>query len=152
MKILIVEDDYLQADSIYETLKQILSARIEGISTESEFRSRIQEIEKDPPDVVIMDVMLRWTDPSPELDLDLAPPDIRNKGFYRAGVRCAALLGERERTKNIPIIFYTILERADLEVDIKKLSRIGEIVHLRKESDADPLIDLINDLVRQRRP
>jgi len=146
MNILIVEDDYLQADSIYEKVKQAFRLAPQKISTEQQFRTQLNEIEKQPPDLIIMDVMLRWTDPSPDLDIESTPPEVLHQGFYRAGVRCGRLLADSEILRRTPIILYTILERADLENDLKELSGRLRIVHLRKESDPDPLIQLIRDL------
>jgi hypothetical protein len=89
--------------------------------------------------------MLPWTDPSPTIE---APPaEILEQGFYRAGVRCAKLLAKNEKTKDIPIILYTVLEPADLEEELKELD-LGRVVHIRKDSDDDRIIDVVRELTQ----
>ena len=145
MRILIVEDDYLQADWVYAKLEQAFpDAKFDRVSTESEFRSRFDEIANMGPGVVVMDVMLRWADPSPELVL---PP--KYEGFYRAGLRCERMLAGDERTSHVPVILYTVLERTDLNHELPSLPE--HVQYLPKESDLDPLIRKIGELTRQPR-
>jgi hypothetical protein len=93
-----------------------------------------------------MDVMLPWTDPSPTIEPP--PREVVEEGFYRAGIRCARLLATNKTTKHIPVILYTVLERADLEDQIRELSSLANVVHLRKDSDDDRIIDLIRELTK----
>ncbi|MCI0488512.1 MAG: hypothetical protein L0229_18140 [Blastocatellia bacterium] len=149
MKILIIDDDHLQAEWIHENLERAFpSAKIEHINTELEFRSRLDGIAENPPDIVVLDVMLRWTDPSPKVQL---PPDddVIKEGFYTAGLRCEKLLAQNERTSNIPVILYTVLERADLNQHMQTTR--SNVNYLAKESDPEPLIELIRDTMRQQR-
>src|SRR2546425_8168130 len=112
MTILVIEDDYLQADWIRQKLTEAMpNANIRLIATEAEFRSQFENIANQDPDVVVMDVMLRWADPSP--DLTPPPQDVREEGFYRAGLRCERMLAEDNRTSRVPVILYTVLELAD---------------------------------------
>jgi DNA-binding NarL/FixJ family response regulator len=146
MKILIVEDDHLQADWIRTTLESGLEgANVEHIRTEHDFQQHFDEIASDPPNVVVMDVMLRWSDPAPEIP---APPDnVRTEGFYRAGLRCSRLLARNERTTRIPVILFTVLEHSDLEDELQKLGR--NIIYLRKEADADQLVAAVRSRLPQ---
>jgi hypothetical protein len=139
MKILIIEDDYLDADWICRLLKQAFhSIKLVHISTESEFLSRFDEIAEDPPDIFIIDMMLRWANPSK--DMVEPPHEVIEGKFHRAGFRCQRRLSAREETKDKAVIFYTVLDRHDLG----KLPR--NVFHLRKDSDPDPLIRLIRAL------
>lgn len=148
MRILIVEDDYLQADWIYAGLEQALpSAQFDRVSTESEFRSRFDEIANKGPDVVVMDVMLRWANPIP--GLVLPPDDVQEEGFYRAGLRCERMLARDDRTSRVPVILYTVLERTDLNHELPSLPE--HVQYLPKESDLGPLIQKITELTRQPR-
>ncbi len=148
MRILIVEDDYLQARWIHDRLKEgFPGAELVCINTESEFRSRFDEIAELPPDVVVMDVMLRWADPTP--DLTLPPKEIQQEGFYRAGLRCERRLAGDERTSQIPVILYSVLERADLSTELMNLPK--HVQHLPKQSDLTPLIQKIKELTKQPR-
>jgi CheY-like chemotaxis protein len=151
MHILIVEDDYIQASSLQEALRQALGREgrkidIDRIATEERFRAKLGEIARDKPDVIIMDVMLRWTDaaePLPE-----APEEVRREGYHRAGIRCQRLLAENPETRNIPVIFYTVLEESDLKPELEDL--VGNFVYLSKNSSVAPLVEEIRRRTRSR--
>jgi CheY-like chemotaxis protein len=116
MRILVVEDDHLQSDSTLHNLsREIPGVSLIHIPTEFEFRARFDEIVSSKPDVIVMDVMLRWDDPKPDLQI---PPDVAEGGFRRAGIRCKSLLAENEQTRDIPVIFYTVLDSAEVRQDI----------------------------------
>ena len=145
MKILIVEDDHLQVDLIRARLQSAIThLGVRVVSTESEFRARLSEIEADTPDVIVMDVMLRWADPEPELKRP--PKDIHDEGYYRAGLRCQRLLAERERTRNVPVILYTVLDRNDLAETIASLP--SNVIHIGKWTP-ESLVTEIRRLTRR---
>lgn len=142
MKILIVEDDRIQSDLMAVGLRSAFpQSTVNLIETEREFRELLEGMATDPPDVIVMDVMLRWTNPSPEMPR--APEDVREGGHYQAGLRCAALLGRYETTKTIPVILHTILEKADL---LHGLHLLGNVHLLTKDSNIDALIDMIRQV------
>ena len=59
--IVVVEDDHLQEALLEDQLQRAFpAARIETLVTEQEFRERLADFRTDRPDVIIMDVMLRW--------------------------------------------------------------------------------------------
>ncbi|HYX30780.1 MAG TPA: hypothetical protein VE863_19745 [Pyrinomonadaceae bacterium] len=149
MNIIIVENDYLQ----YDWMKDIFARRfpyyhISQIKTELEFCNQLKKIAAKPPDVIIMDVMLQWTTPSENVE---RPPDeVKEGGHHTAGLRCQERLRSDEKTKDIPVILYTVLEQPDLE------RRFGgtipeHIRHLRKESDPEPLFSLIQEVTAHPR-
>jgi CheY-like chemotaxis protein len=148
VKILIVEDDPLQVDLIFPSLvKAFHRGEIKNISTEHEFRARLDEISNDPPDVVVMDVMLRWTDPAP--DMPVWPDDVRLEGHYLAGIRCSRLLAENNITRHIPVILYTVLTEKDLEHHLgRSRDPQSTVCFLQKNGDAEPLIQKIRELIR----
>jgi CheY-like chemotaxis protein len=154
MYILIVDDDYLQAEWTIERLKKSFSnSKIEWIETEHDFRSRLDEFAAKPPDVIVMDVMLCWTRPGP--NMPEWPEDVEKEGFYTAGFRCEKLLSSHKKLKGVPLIFYTVLERADLierQYKFVDSSRVylqkSHRAYLRKESEAEPLVDLIRQLTK----
>lgn len=148
MKILLVEDDHLQVQWIKEgLLRSFPSATIEVISTELGFRSKLPELAEDIPAIVIMDVMLRWTDPTP--DLQTPPEEVKKEGFFRAGLRCARLLSEQPSTRDIPVILYSVLERSDIATDLKNEPNVH---HLRKDSAYEPLARRIQELLVKQSP
>jgi CheY-like chemotaxis protein len=137
MYILVVEDDKVQADLILSKLRYAFPRdRIEHFRTEHEFQSRIDKVITDPPDVVVMDVMLRWTAPSPNLPEQ--PDDVRQGGVLRAGFRCKKLLARHDETKNIPVIFYSVLTENDLRNEIQPND-----VYLLKDAEKADLVDII---------
>ncbi len=147
MYILIVEDDHLQAELLIETFRDesdLASALINRISTEREFRERFEEIAHNPPDVIIMDVMLRWADPTP--DTIEPPPEIKMDGFHRAGLRNEKQLAGDPRTRDIPVVLYTILEAADLE----GMAERPTVYYQPKDSEYGPLVQTIRSLVRRK--
>lgn len=147
MKLLIVEDDHLQAEWISEKLSEAMpNAEITCIRTESQFRRNFEDIASSAPEVVLMDVMLRWADVS--LDIPEPPEDVIKEKFYRAGLRCQRLLAEDERTARIPIVFYTVLERTDLRNELANLPT--QVQYLAKHSDIAPLIHKIEELTSSR--
>ena len=138
MRILVVEDDPLEAELIRDSLEHAFpNIVIEVVSTEYGFRSRLDKITVKPPDIFIIDVMLRWADPSEQIPEP--PKDVTEEGYYRAGLRCQRLLASREETKNKTVILYTVLERHDLNLE----ERSRNVIHLRKDSDPSALIRLI---------
>jgi CheY-like chemotaxis protein len=119
MHLLIVEDDKLQFDFIRNALQSsqtFSNAKITRIVTESEFQARFEEIANEKPDVIVMDIMLRWSDP--EKDMMFPPENIGDEGFFRAGVRCERLLAEDVRTGDIPVVLYSVLENEDFKDQI----------------------------------
>jgi CheY-like chemotaxis protein len=140
MRILIVEDDYLQADWFAQKIgERFGSVSLDFVRTELEFRERLEDFLTQPPDLVLLDVMLRWTDPSPTMVP--APPEVEAGGFFRAGLRCERLLRQSQRTQNVPVILYTVLEDGDLEAELEHVGKRTR--YIPKDSDAQPLIEAI---------
>src|SRR3954454_11654868 len=105
--ILVVEDDHLQEQALIEELIDAYpEARVEAIDSESGFRRWLASSQRELPDIVVMDVMLRWSHPSP--DPPVQPDDVASEGYYRAGLRCAQLMSEDGRTSKVPILLYTV--------------------------------------------
>lgn len=147
--IIIVEDDHLQEGPLQEYLTStVTDADIETVSTELDFRTRLPALRQRRPDVVIMDVMLRWTFPTP----NACPPpaDIAADGYYRAGLRCARLLADDPALSGVPVVLYTILERSDLERDGQSLP--PNSTYVGKHTDRDVLSRKVRDLLRRPVP
>lgn len=109
MKVLIIEDDSIQAARLESLIQSKFSAvTVDKIATELEFRKRLPEIADGSYKVALVDMMLRWTDPSPKME----PPeeDVIKEGFFVGGLRCRKALLE----KKIPSIVFTVLSRENL--------------------------------------
>ena len=152
MYVLIVEDDYIQWGALREALEKALrrkipELRVERIATEERFRAALADIVRNPPDVIIMDVMLRWADAGERLPE--APEEVRREGYRRAGVRCRRLIADNPATRDIPVILYTVLEESDLREDTGVES---ESVYLPKNSSIGPLLTKIQLVTVGRKP
>jgi CheY-like chemotaxis protein len=144
MRVLIVEDDYLQADWLEQILReQFPGVEIESIRSEQKFYDWLERMKSSAPDLIILDVMLRWTDPGSGIP---APEEVSKGGYYRAGLRCEKLLRRAEYTKSTPVILYTVLEALDLGEEIEKIST--QSIYLGKSSDTVPLVETARRLMR----
>jgi hypothetical protein len=140
MYIVVVEDDHNQAAWIEARLKERFpEAEFRRVKTEHEFRSLSSEFAQVPPDIVIMDVMLRWTDPSP--NQPARPERVKEEGPFKAGLRCQEIFASIPGCGTVPVLLYTVLEEKDLRKELGKLT--GLFVHLRKDSDAGPLLESV---------
>lgn len=143
--VLVVEDDHLQKGPLLERLESAFPRlRIDSVRTEREFRERLTALRQHPPDLVIMDVMLRWDDPRPAAAVP--PETVVREGFYRAGLRCAELMANDPHLRSVPVILYTILERSDLARDSRMTS--PNVTYLRKSTDLDALIRKAREVAR----
>lgn len=149
MYIVFVEDDHLQMEDIEVHVKEAFpGATVERVNTEGEFVSRIDEIADRMPAMVVVDMLLRWADPSPTRK---APPEeVKKGGFFRAGIRCVERLLANEKTKNVPILIYTVLEESDLAQDLSRLP--PTVSYLRKDLMIEPLISKMRNLLSLRTP
>lgn len=145
MNIVLVEDDHTQADWIKTTLgTAVPGATLEVVKTESDFMAFVETISR-PPDLFIVDEMLRWADPPSMND----PPAERPRApgpAQRAGLRILTLLTTREATSHIPIILYTVLD----ELDVKFLGIPTSVIHVTKSSDAKSLVDAVRRATKSR--
>jgi DNA-binding NarL/FixJ family response regulator len=112
--VVLVEDDHIQAESFKDALMdKYKKIRVDAIPTEHEFERRLDDFVKRPPDVFVIDVMVRGTDPSPDGEY---VPQEQKGSFFRAGMRCENKL--RQRKSKTPVILYTVLQKEDLAEDL----------------------------------
>ena len=130
----VIEDDHRQEGPLAENLAGMFpGATVETLVTEEQFRAHLPRMREAVPDLVVMDVMLRWASPRPGLP---APPDeVLAGGYYRAGLRCARLMLGDSRLRRVPVVLYTILERNDLERDGQSLPPNATYVGKNSEPD-----------------
>jgi CheY-like chemotaxis protein len=143
-RFVIVEDDHLQKGPLEDRLKLTFAgAEVTTLSSEYQFREHLTTMRESPPDLVLLDVMLRWTLPAP--NAPAPPPEVAEGGYYRAGLRCANLLQADEQLRKVPVVLYTILERSDLERDNKALPANSSYVG--KSGDVEVLLRKVRDLI-----
>jgi CheY-like chemotaxis protein len=136
LKILLVEDDYLQRSYVHQALADSLGAAVETKTCEWEFQRDFDLIASDPPDVAVLDMMLRWASPSRR---GATPPE--DSTPYHAGLRCAQKLSDDPRTRSVRVILYSVLPKED----IPDLWLPEAWVFVVKESDCQNLIDVLRD-------
>jgi CheY-like chemotaxis protein len=138
MRILLVEDNRFEAEWAQQLLEESFpGASIDVISTEKEFRSAFPKIASSPPNVVILDMMLPWTDNEGVDPVSDEP----GGSVLNAGARCLSLLRANAHTANIPAVIYTTLDRMDL-VDVP-----AGIVYVRKDSPGERLVRVIKNVL-----
>lgn len=147
IRIISVEDDPLQAAWIKQTIEEKINGTLViQIATESEFVKKLPEIVANPPTLILLDVMLRWAEPSP--NTPERPPDVKEGGMRRAGFRCWIRLSEDPESRDVPVVLYTVLEREELEEWPEKLPPRLRFLH--KDSDPEALETAIRELIDQQ--
>jgi CheY-like chemotaxis protein len=121
LKLLIVEDDPFAAAGLRSQFKtEFREVEIKVVTSESQFLEDFKYIEQFEPDLIMLDIMLRWS--NARINRSLAMPrEIKSTSFYRAGFRCLKLLSESEGLKDVPVIIHSILGRDELTEELKDL-------------------------------
>jgi CheY-like chemotaxis protein len=133
--ILVIEDDSLQAQDLKELLDKAGFTVGRVISTELEFRRQLADLSANEYLAAIVDMMLRWTDPAP--DMEMPDPETMREGFYVAGLRCCRRLKER----NIPCVIFTALDAANVPQRPDERFKV-----LNKSMGGDALVEEIRRL------
>lgn len=141
MRLILVEDDYYDAEQIVDELTVRLQCTIEVVRTEKQFVELFDKIASNAPDFVIFDIMLPWDMPKPDMDDQNVPIDVARDGFFRAGERCAARLRGDRRTADVPYVFFTGLSLNNFASDVPVVT---------KSDDLDDLVSFIKRGVRRR--
>ena len=143
-KLLLLEDDYLQRTDIRKTLEERFDVEVNAKSTESEFVRDFEQIATNPPHAAILDVMVRWTNPSRD-----AGPEPENAIHPEiAGLRCAERLRNDPRTQRVNVILYSVLGPEDRE-DAPIPDGVVSVV---KESDFENLFEILRLLALPIKP
>lgn len=112
VKVVLVEDDPLQAELFGDVLTRgLLGVRVERIPTESAFRESLGQLATEPPNLFVMDMLIRWADPAPQMPIP--PEDVKREGFFSAGARCLELIRKLPTLSNVPVIIFSILDEDD---------------------------------------
>ncbi len=148
-RIVVVEDDHQDATWISDALRASLNAHVEVIPCERDFVTRLPELGRKKPDIIIFDVMLRWATASEDLEREVeqgkVPQDVIDEGFLRAGLRCVVRLKTRDDTKDIPYLVYTGLQTNNFSEEPVHISEI-----ITKSDDIRPLIAAVRNKLAPR--
>jgi DNA-binding NarL/FixJ family response regulator len=149
-QIVLVEDDPQDAKHIREALEERLNAQVEVISSEKAFVDRIATFARNPPQLIVFDVMLRWASPSEDLEREVregkVPQEVVEQGFLRAGIRCVQRLKSREDTAKVPYVLYTGLQVNNFVNET--VVHITEII--TKSEDIRPLVEAVRARLAKR--
>lgn len=145
VKILIVEDEHTQLDSLSKEFKKAFSnINLEFIDTESDFITNFPNLIENPPNLIIMDVMLRWA--SEKSKIIEPPKDIKEEDFYTAGFRCLELIKNNARTAAIPVIIHSsAYDKEEIKEAVEKLSKNWIVV--QKSSNRENLLLIMRSLL-----
>ena len=138
LRVLLLEDDHMQREDIRQALVKALGAQVEAKTTEWEFQHDFDAIVANPPDVAVLDVMVRWASPSRNMP---DAPDEVTKNPEKAGLRCARRLRQAPSTKAVKIILYSVLPKEEIGED-----ELPGTVYLVKEPDWQNLVDEVKGL------
>ena len=132
--VLILEDDPTMAEWLQGVIQRefgMTVTSVELLETESEFRLRwVPEFDAGrrlTPACIVIDVMLRWTDPAP--DQPVRPLDVVEGGHIRAGFRCQHEIMRHPRLRGIPVTLFTSLtpeECQRLGFDLKGVDLVNK--------------------------
>jgi DNA-binding NarL/FixJ family response regulator len=148
MRIVSLEDDEPFWDLLQEALTEAFpGADLVWVRTESEFRQNVKKFAAKPPDIFLLDVMVKWADAAE--DMPKPPAEVVKDGYFRAGLRCHKLLLENTITRSVPVVLFTVLERSDVEKVKSELPAGSAFVG--KSGDFRELIRTINALTDQPR-
>jgi CheY-like chemotaxis protein len=144
-RVLLLEDDYLQSKYARQALEEEFKAEVEveTMSTESEFHRKFEAIAQNPPAVAVVDIMLRWATPSRDMP---SPPEYASPP-ERAGLRCAQRLRDDERTRDVKLILYSVLDSEYFG----DASRPAEAISLVKDIHFEELIEKIREAMSNAR-
>jgi len=152
MKIVLLEDDQEQAAYVSQRLEAAFAGTdIQLLDSEASFIDWTHANATAPPDLFIIDVMVRWSQPG--VTVFYSSPREAGETFERAGIRCVSLLQRNPRTAVVPVVLYSVLHRLDYVSLLDALPPHYSI--LKKEVTADNLIlhirSLFPNLVRPPR-
>ena len=139
LRFVLLEDDWQQAELIKNWLgDQFERSEIEIIETAKQFHARVDGFKDNSPDVFIIDMMVRFTDPDDENEASQG----ESVDFFRAGARCYEEL--RSRGLNGRAIIYSVIDNDDLQkANLNYLANI----HIQKEEDKTELYNAICKLI-----
>ena len=135
--IILIEDDPPQLEQNKKVLEKAFpELKVETLETESDFYGAVEGMtEKKKPRAVLCDVMLPWSFPAP--DAPQAPKTVMSEGFRKAGVRCWKLFRSKSCLREVPWIYFTILDELTIEY---AQNRDAHTRYIKKTKDIEPLL------------
>jgi DNA-binding NarL/FixJ family response regulator len=139
-RFLLLEDNWQHAETLKVWLEaEFLGADVRVMDTAKEFQHGLDAIAADPPDVIILDMMVRYTDAD---DADSITGS-KDEDFFTAGARCYDLLASRNLAARA--ILYSVIDKDDLRKELAHLVK----AHVQKREDKGDLLAKIKCLLKQ---
>ncbi len=139
LRFLVLDDNWTHAELMTMWLqREFPNAVITVIETAKQFMRNLNNVEKDPPDVFILDMMVRYT--------DVGDPDPVTNGseedFFQAGARCYDELKSKGLANRV--IIYSVIEAENL-----RAANLSELISIfvQKGEDKSALLDAIRRIV-----
>jgi CheY-like chemotaxis protein len=147
MRIVLVEDNYLWVDLMKKSLNQAFKSsqvEVDVVKTELGFRERFEEFQRHPPDLFIIDVMLRWTTASS--GMTMPPAEVTGGSATPPGFRCQELLAASPATRDVPVLLNSAFHSSNWESKLRALP--PHAVYLPK-ADLEPILEKIRQFTGQ---
>jgi predicted nucleotide-binding protein len=147
MRITVIEDDPYTSRAIRALLKaEFPDAQLDVLSSVSEFKEVLDNgrLVENAPDLIIVDMMLRWSQPVPKMPA--IPEELQPYEMGRAGLKCLELLKSHQIAQRIPVVLHTMLTRDELREELKAVGT--NVHHLIKSEDTTALVDLVRRLLK----
>jgi CheY-like chemotaxis protein len=132
MRILLLEDDHYQGESLCSALSTF--GPTVWLTTEREFVEAWPQLLREPPDLAVIDLMIRWD----TVRADAMPPP-EGTVIFDAGVRCARRFLEIAPTLSPVVIIYSVVDPPELPPNARFVS---------KGAGTRELMEVVGDLAR----
>jgi len=142
-RILILEDDFSKSEWLKERIQSLrlsLSPKVDTLDNESEFLLQwlpaFEKRQKEAPVVILVDLTLRWTNPSP--NPPPRPPEVIEGTFANAGLRCVQLIQQNAGLCRSRVILYTTTNSA-----VESLGKIPSAVEFLPNGDLPEILSRV---------
>lgn len=140
-RILLVEDNQVIGETIFTRLSSL--GTVGWLISERDFLGESDTLLREPPDVAVIDVMLRWDYARPDRQ-----PMAKDQDLYTAGIRCAKKLQNTPETAHVPVILYTVIGKGELQDHLRELP---DVIYLQKEPELTPLVEMVKKVTTPAR-
>ncbi len=153
---LLIEDDHLQAEHTENLLRaEFKNIDVIVLTSETSFMESFSRLAESSPDFVILDAMLRWSDPiiptsrsgSDEWSKYSLPEAEDGREPSQAGLRCLELIRNDPRTSSVPVVIQSVLDRHDV---LGKSIAFPNTMYCQKTEDDRKLVRIIRSMLTAR--
>lgn len=148
LNIVLIDGDPLQRGAIIDYLAERRQVEVTEIDTEHGFREALPGLIEQPPDMFIMELLMRWADPIP--GAPPVPEDVREGGHFRAGQRIVRLLVESP-ISHVPVIVSSVLDGEDvMNGGMESLAQHPHCIYIKKVMGMEQLVGYVGTLAPKK--